>query len=131
NEGKGTVAFDKAHGSHARLLGEWATPPGKAVAFSGNGQLKIKTGSIPITDEMDYTMSLWFKGDPGQGDAALASNGRGEGNELGGSYDLFFLGFEGNKLTFRNNHFKTQVEGNYLDDAWHHVALAVSRNSGT
>src|SRR3546814_657922 len=131
NEGKGSVAFDKAHGSNARLVGEWSTPPGKALAFSGNGQLKIKTGSIPITDEMDYTMALWFKGDPGQNDAALASNGRGEGDELGGSYDLFFLGFEGGKLTFRNNNFRIQVDGDYLDDEWHHVALAVNRTSGT
>src|SRR5690606_18127450 len=86
---------------------------------------------IPITDEMDYTIALWFKGDPGQGDAALASNGLGQGNELGGSHDHFFLGFEGGLLTFRNNNFRIQVEGNYLDDRWHHVALAVNRTSGT
>ncbi|HYH56024.1 MAG TPA: LamG domain-containing protein, partial [Anseongella sp.] len=131
DEGKGERAFDKAHGSHARLFGEWSTPAGKAVAFGGDGYVRISTGMIPVTDKMDYTVELWFKGSPGQADAALASNGRGQGEEPGGSYDSFFLGFESGLLTFRNNNFRVQAPGNYLDDRWHHVALAVNRTSGT
>ncbi|WP_243699169.1 LamG-like jellyroll fold domain-containing protein [Anseongella ginsenosidimutans] len=131
NEGKGELAIDKAHGSHARLRGEWSTPAGRSIDFNGNGHLKISTGAIPVTNEMDYTLELWFKGEAGQQEAALAANGRGEGNELGGSYDAFFLGFEGGQLTFRNNGLRMQAPGNYLDGHWHHVALAVNRNSGT
>src|SRR3546814_14358166 len=72
-EGKGDLAYDKAHGAHARLYGQWTTPAGKAVAFGGNGYLAVNTASVPVTDRMVYTMELWFKAAPGQGDAALAS----------------------------------------------------------
>ena len=40
------------------------------------------------------------------------------------------LGFEHGMLTFSNNGFKIKADGNYLDNTWHHVALAVNRNSG-
>ncbi|QEC52643.1 concanavalin A-like lectin/glucanase superfamily protein [Anseongella ginsenosidimutans] len=129
-EGKGDKAFDKAHGAHAGLQGNWATPPGKAISFDGNGYLKLNTATAPVTGRMDYTMELWFKAEPGQGDAALASSGKGDGNDNSGSRSVFFLGFENGLLTYRNNGVKMQAEGNYLDNDWHHLAIAVNRNSG-
>src|SRR3546814_11155064 len=60
-EGKGDLAYDKAHGAHARLYGQWSTPAGKAVAFGGNGYLAVNTASVPVTDRLAYTMELWFK----------------------------------------------------------------------
>src|SRR3546814_7947503 len=44
-EGKGDLAYDKAHGAHARFYGQWTTPAGKAVAFGGNGYLAVNTAS--------------------------------------------------------------------------------------
>src|SRR3546814_20554 len=129
-EGKGDLAYDKAHGAHARLYCQWTTPAGKAVAFGGNGYLAVNTASVPVTDRMDYTMELWFKAAPGQGDAALASSGKGDGTDNAGSENLFFLGFENGQLTFRNNGVMAQAQGNFLDNDWHHVAIAVNRNSG-
>jgi hypothetical protein len=131
NEGKGDVAFDKAHGSNASLTGEWSTPAGKAIKLGNNGYVKINTATTPVTSDMDYTLELWFKGAPGQTDAALISNGKGDGTDPGDSSDLFFLGFENGLLTYENNGFKVQADGNYLDNNWHHVAIAVNRNSGT
>ena len=131
NEGKGTIAYDKAHGSNAKLTGNWTTPPGKAVTFNSNGYIQMNTSSAPIDSSMDYTIELWFKGAPGQTDAALASNGRGDGTDRGGSANVFFLGFENGLLTYINNGFKAQADGNYLDNNWHHVAVAVNRVSGT
>jgi hypothetical protein len=130
DEGKGNILFDKAHGNNMQLTGTWSTPPGKAMSFNGNGYVKINTGTIPITSRMDYTVGLWFKGQPGQTNAALLSNGRGDGMDGSGSKNLFYLGFENSRLTFINNGFEVQLDSNYLDNQWHHVALAVNRISG-
>ncbi|MDB5279232.1 MAG: Pentaxin family [Ferruginibacter sp.] len=131
NEGKGLVAFDKAHGSNAALNGLWSTPAGKAISLNGNGYAKLNTSFAPVLAAMDYTIELWFKGDATQSNSTLASNGKGDGTEFGGSLNLFNLGFESGLLTFQNNGFKIQATGNYLDNSWHHVAVAVNRNSGS
>ena len=128
-EGKGAVVFDKAHANNAVLTGTWSTPPGKAAAFGGNGYLRLPTGAAPITGDMDFTLQFWFKASAGQPDATLVSNGKGDGTDPGGSENLFFLGFEGGRLTFRNNGFKVQANGSYLDDQWHQLTLAVNRTS--
>lgn len=129
-EGKGAVVHDKAHANHATLTGTWSTPPGKAAAFGGDGYLRLPTGAAPITRDMDFTLEFWFKAAPGQSEATLMSNGKGDGTDPGSSENLFFLGFEGGRLTFRNNGFKAQATGNYLDNQWHQVALAVNRTAG-
>jgi hypothetical protein len=131
NEGKGLVVFDKAHGSNAALNGLWSTPAGKGISLNGNGYVKLNTTFAPVLTTMDYTMEMWFKGDVTQANATLASNGKGDGSEFGGSLNLFNLGFDGGLLTFQNNGFKVQASGNYLDNKWHHVAIAVNRNSGS
>src|SRR3546814_13959231 len=89
-EGKGDLAYDKAHGAHARLYGQWTTPAGKAVAFGGHGYLAVNTASVPVNDRMAYPMELLFKAAPGQGVAALASSGTGEGTVNAGSNNTFF-----------------------------------------
>ena len=131
NEGKGSVVLDKAHGSHAELNGLWSTPAGKAISLNGNGYVKINTASAPVTSAMDYTLEMWFKGDSSQAGATLASSGKGDGTDPYDALNLFKLGFEGSLLTFRNNGFQVQADGQFLDNRWHHVAVAVNRNSGS
>lgn len=130
-EGKGNILFDKAHGNNAQFTGIWSTPPGRSLQLDGNGYLKVNTAYAPITPDMDFTIGLWFKGSSAQNDTVtLASSGKGDGTDPGGSHDLFFLGFENGLLTFENNGFKVQVDSNYLDGQWHQVAIAVNRNAG-
>ena len=62
NEGKGTICFDKAHGSNAKLKGQWSTPAGKSVSLNGNGYVKVNTSFAHCLTKMDYTIELWFKG---------------------------------------------------------------------
>jgi len=131
NEGKGNVVSDKAHGSNATLNGLWTTPESKAVSLDGTGYVKINTSFAPVDSTMDYTIELWFKGNASQGNAVLASNGKGDGTDPTGALNLFSLGFENGLLTFQNNGFKVQANGTYLDNKWHHVAIAVNRNSGS
>jgi hypothetical protein len=130
-EGADSVVLDKAHGNHALLHGSWSTPPGKSLAFNGTGYMKISSGTTALTDQMDYTLGLWFKGAPGQQQATLLSNGRGDGQDPGGSRNILCLGFEKGLLTFRSNGLMVQAEGNYLDNQWHYVAVNVNRVSGT
>ncbi len=129
-KGKGHIIFDKAHGNNASLTGNWDTPPGKAMRFNGDGYVKMKTGAIPVTREMNYTLGLWFKGAPGQKRATLVSNGKGDGTDPDGVADLVWLGFENGRLTFKNNGFTVRTDSSYLDNQWHHVAITVNRSTG-
>ncbi len=131
NEGKGHIAYDKAFSSNATLTGNWTTPDGRAVALNGNGYVRMNTSLAPVLSDMNYTLELWFKGIPGQTDATLASNGKGDGTDGDSTKNLFFLGFENGLLTYKNDGFTVQADSNYLDNNWHHVAVTVNRTSGT
>lgn len=132
NEAKGTTLLDKARGANLEMNGsEWSLPEGRAANFDGNTCIRLNTGSSAVVDNtMDYTIEFWFKAEPGQANATLAANGRGDGEEMGSSRNLFSLGFENGELTFRNNEVKAVAEGDYLDNNWHHIALTVSRTTG-
>ncbi len=131
NEAKGSVIEDKARGANLEMKGgEWVLPDGRSAHFNGNQYLTITTSSAVLTSSMDYTIEFWFKGEPGQTNAALVASGRGDGTDMGGSKDLFFIGFEDGILTFRNNEVKATANGDYLDNNWHHFALAVNRTTG-
>ena len=132
NEGKGSVLTDKARGVNLAMNGsEWAMPEGRAVTFNGVDQyLKLATGAAVVDYLMDYTLEFWFNGaEENKDTVTLVSNGRGDGNELGGSRDLFSIGIENGALIFRNNGVMATAEGNWLDGNWHHVALTVSRTN--
>lgn len=131
NEGKGMTVTDKAQGATAWIKGAtWSTLDGMSMAFDGKSIAKINSSRIAITDEMNYTLEFWFKAGSGQTDAALVSNGKGIGDESNTSYNKVFIGFENGKLIFRNNGDEETVDGNYLDNIWHHFAITVNRNAG-
>ncbi len=132
SEAKGSVLTDKARGVNLAMNGsEWALPEGRALALNGTDQyVKLATGAAVVDYLMDYTLELWFNAAEGQQNATIVSNGRGDGAEMGGSRDLFSLGFENGLLTFRNNGVTAIAEGNWADGNWHHVALTVSRTNG-
>ncbi len=132
NEAKGTTLLDKARGANLEMNGsEWALPEGRAANFDGSTYIRLNTGSSAVVDyTMDYTIEFWFKAEPGQSDATLVANGRGDAQDMGGSRNLFSIGFENGELTFRNNEVKAVAEGDFLDNNWHHIAIAVSRTTG-
>ena len=130
----GELAEDKARGANLLMNGcTWSVPEGRAVRFNGtDSYVKMNTGSSAvIRDNMDYTIEFWFKGGPGQTNATLFSNGRGDGQDLGGSKNLFSIAFNNNgKLCFTNNGFTATADGDFLDNNWHHFALNVGRTIG-
>lgn len=133
SEAKGSVLADKAHGANLEMRGgEWANPEGRAAAFNGKDQyLKLSSGSSCVVDSsMDYTIETWFKADEAQQTATIISNGRGDGEEMGGSLNLFALNLEKGRLVFHNNGVRVACDGSFADNDWHHVAVAVNRTSG-
>lgn len=133
SEAKGSILADKAHGANLEMRGaEWANPEGRAAAFNGKDQyLKLSSGSSCVVDNtMDYTIETWFKADEAQQTATIISNGRGDGEDMGGSLNLFALNLEEGRLVFHNNGVRVACDGSYADNDWHHVAVAVNRTSG-
>lgn len=134
SEGRGVIAVDKARSTHMIMYGcEWSLPAGRAISLNGiDSYVKINTGSSAVIKEsMDYTIEFWFKADEAQTNATLLSNGRGDGLDLDGSADLFSIEFNSEgKLQFNNNAFVSTLEGNYLDNNWHHFAVNISRTIG-
>lgn len=133
SEAKGDVLADKVHGANLEMRGaEWANPEGRAAAFNGKDQyLKLSSGSSCVVDNtMDYTIETWFKADEAQPTATIISNGRGDGEDMGGSLNLFALNLEEGRLVFHNNGVRVACDGSYADNDWHHVAVAVNRTSG-
>ena len=133
SEAKGNVLADKAHGANLEMRGgEWANPEGRAAAFNGKDQyVKLSSGSSCVVDNsMDYTIETWFKADEAQQTATIISNGRGDGEEMGGSLNLFALNLEEGRLVFHNNGVRVACDGSFADNDWHHVAVAVNRTSG-
>jgi len=131
---KGIIAEDKARGANMIINGcIWSIPEGRAIGLNGSDSyVKINTGSSAvIKGSMDYTIEFWFKGEPGQTNATLLCNGRGDGLDLGGSDDLFSIEIDTNgKLCFRNNGFTSTLDSNYIDNNWHHIAVNISRTIG-
>ena len=133
SEAKGSVLADKAHGANLEMRGgEWANPEGRAAAFNGKDQyVKLSSGSSCVVDSsMDYTIETWFKADEAQQTATIISNGRGDGEDMGGSLNLFALNLEEGRLVFHNNGVRVACDGSFADNDWHHVAVAVNRTSG-
>lgn len=134
DEASGDYTLDKARGANLIFNGcSWSLPDGRAAEFNGiDSYLRLNTGSSAVIDEtMDYTIEFWFKAENNQTNATLVSNGRGDGDDLGGSDNLFWIGFdESGNLSFLNSGQKTRIDGDYLDNNWHHFALSVSRTIG-
>ncbi len=131
NEGKGEICLDKARGANLNMNGgQWSMPLGYSAKFDGQTDLKIDAGSAAITKDMDYSIEFWFKAEAGQTNATILSNGRGDGEDAGGSEDLFAIGFDENgALHFTSSGSKTTLNGDFRDNNWHHFAIGVNRTS--
>ena len=134
DECRGNVALDKARGMNATIKdAQWnINRKGHSVQFNGTSSyVALNTAAATITKDQDFTIEFWFKAAPGQRNVALVANGRGDNQEEGGSRDKLYIGFDANGklVTIGNGKTVAEVAGNYLDNAWHHYALTVQRNS--
>lgn len=133
DEAKGTVLEDKARGANLAMYGcEWVTPEGRSTLFDGStAYLTANTSAAVIQSDMDFTIEFWFKAAEGSQSVTMLSNGRGDGNDLGGSLNTFTIGFDENgHLYFMNNANKVIIEGEFADENWHHIAVTAGRVQG-
>lgn len=133
NEGNGLIAYDNSRFKHGVLNSNmWDIKPrGTAYEFKdGQYQKFDQVGNAVITNEMDATITFWFKSSS-RALATILSNGKGDGtdvnqglldnkwsiqlNENGG----LVFNSEGEKYTLSN--------ANLADNNWHHVALLLNR----
>ncbi|MDL2245107.1 T9SS type A sorting domain-containing protein [Parabacteroides sp. OttesenSCG-928-J18] len=128
DEGKGTLLQDKSANRHGAMNASWKIlPEGHALSFNGrDAYLTINTGAtVVIDEEQDFSIEMWFKGSTANG--TLFSSGRGDGNDnsTGGKLSIYF---ENGTLKMASKGFVHDITStNYLDNKWHHFALAVNR----
>lgn len=135
DEAFGQLALDKARYRHAKIFADWLVEPkGYAYTFDGaDDYVEMNTAStVVISDEQDFTIEFWFKGSPGQGEAVLFSNGKGDGSAEGADpHHTWTIGFDASgQMVIANNGNVIAVgsqEDKFLDNDWHHFALSVNR----
>lgn len=134
NEGRGTVAIDKARGANA-IIGDatwFINRDGYALTLDKSKlpAAEITMGSTPLSTDDDFTLEFWFRGEKGQRNVALFSNGQGK-TEID-CEDHLTIGFNDQGAlsvqTYGIEHVSELNESKLLDDAWHHLALAADRN---
>ena len=133
DEGRGTIANDKARYKHAVVNASWDIKPrGTSYAFANNQSLKLDNVSyVQLTKEMDATISFWIKTAAGQ-NATIFSNGKGDGSDInqpGGNDNKWAIHINtAGNLTFNSEgKLYTLTTQSIADDSWHHVSLLFNR----
>ncbi|MGO4822419.1 MULTISPECIES: LamG-like jellyroll fold domain-containing protein [unclassified Flavobacterium] len=133
DEGRGTIANDKARYKHAIVKEAWdIKPKGTSYEFANGQHLKLdKVGSVQLTKEMDATVSFWMKTGVSQ-EATLFSNGKGDGTDLkqsNGFSNKWAINMKATgKLTLETEGNSYELASqNMADNNWHHVTLLFNR----
>lgn len=121
DEGNGLIATDYARNRHLTLPNNtwYLNNDNKAVSLNGSNSLKLDIADCSALSTEDYAMEMWFKGDKAQNTAAATLFSAAE--------QSVSMGFSSTgALTMTANGVDTEISKNdYLDNAWHHLALNV------
>ena len=121
DEGNGLIATDYARNRHLTLPNNtwYLNNDNKAVSLNGSNSLKLDIADCSALSTEDYAMEMWFKGDKAQNTAAATLFSAAE--------QSVSMGFSSTgTLTMTANGVDTEISKNdYLDNAWHHLALNV------
>lgn len=135
NEGRGTVAEDVARGANA-VIGDatwFINRDGRALQLNASKlpAADITIGSTPISTDDDFTLEFWFRGQAGQKNVALFSNGQGESEADKEAHMTVGFNEQGalHIKTYGVDHVSTLTASELLNDAWHHIAVALNRSS--
>ena len=122
DEGNGTVANDVARNRNMTLTSAnwYLNNKNKAVTLDGSNALQMDITAISSGDNDDYAFEMWFKGSDTNKGATLFATSVTDGPKMAFDAD--------GMLTLSSKGSTTQLsKKNYLDNAWHHVALNVLR----
>ncbi len=128
DEATGSVLLDKARSRNATLYGNWNIQPGGyAYGFDGTQALDFSTASIPVSNEMDMTIEMWFNGGAQVGNGYLFSNGNtGIATCPAAKTINIYMNSQGN-IVVENNNQSIVTDGSYNDNNWHQLAFVVNR----
>ena len=133
DEGRGTIANDKARYKHAIVNASWdIKPKGTSYEFSNGQYLTLdEVGNVQLTKEMDATISFWMKTDVAQ-EATLFSNGKGDGTDniqSNGSANKWAINMRttGNLSLESEGRSYPLTNQNLADNTWHHITLLFNR----
>jgi hypothetical protein len=133
DEGRGSIANDKARYKHAIVNAAWdIKPKGTSYEFSNAQNLALnQVGYVQLTKEMDATISFWMKTAVSQ-DATLFSNGKGDGTDIiqsNGSANKWAINMNTTGTLSLESEGKSYslTSQNMADNTWHHVTLLFNR----
>lgn len=135
DEGQGASLIDKAQDRDAVFNGTWQLLP-ESMSLKTNGSYLEYAGTVAYTDEADFTIAFWFKGNQPNQTSTLFSNGRGEtaqGDSTWGNADSWAIKAlpTGQIRVYNNGLVFNATDSNFFDNKWHHFALVVNRNGYT
>ena len=131
DEAFGTLIKEKVHRRNAILVADWEVmPSGYAIEFNGGNSLELEASTLALNQEMDFSVSFWFKGNDGA-NQTFFSNGKGDGTDANPHGWSIYSDAEG-KIWVDNNGISFQAtDRSYFDDMWHNFAFVVRRTGNT
>jgi hypothetical protein len=124
DEGTGVSGTDYARNRHMTMPAEtwYLNNDNKAVSLNGTDALKLLIADCVVLPTEDYALEMWFKGAKAdQGAASTLFYTIEKSVSMGFSAEgALTMTANGSDITISNN--------DYLDNAWHHLALNVLRN---
>ncbi len=129
NEAKTTTAKDYIRSRNATIVNAiWEiTPKGRSYKIV-NEPIIIEASNIAFTQESDFTVEFWFKGDNVGGNVALFSNGKGDSTDVNPSLRWSIEKDASGKIYVKHKGYNFEaVTTNYFDGNWHHFALVMQR----
>ncbi len=129
NEAKTNTAKDYIRSRNAEIVNAvWEiTPKGRSYRIV-NEPLTIEASNIAFTQESDFTIEFWFKGNNVGGNVALFSNGKGDSTDVNPSIRWSIEKDASGKIYVKHKGYNFEaVTTNYFDGNWHHFALVMQR----
>lgn len=129
NEAKTNTAKDYIRSRNAEIVNAvWEiTPKGRSYKIV-NEPLIIEASNIAFTQESDFTIEFWFKGNNTGGNVALFSNGKGDSTDVNPSIRWSIEKDASGKIYIKHKGYNFEaVTNNYFDGNWHHFALVMQR----
>ncbi len=132
NEGHGTTVTDCARGRNMYLTSEsWnLNNDNKAAHFDGTAYFKADVATEALTDDDNYMLMFWFKGDKGENaNTSLFSITDRMSVDFDSNHALLLRTYRGLSSLNTDGEAITLSENNYNDGLWHHFALNVRRGT--
>ncbi len=132
NEGHGTQVTDCARGRNIYMNAEsWnLNNDNLAAHLDGTAYVKANVATEAITDDDNYMLSLWFKGEKdANAGASLFSLTDRMSVDFEDNHDLVLRTYRGQSSLNSEGESHVLTDVNYSDGLWHHFALNVRRGT--